>query len=125
MGEGTKGRRHEGTKWETAGQRRSVLGMLAGVTTIEVITEQETGRGWEHRVAVVRESGVRTEHTVRLSWADHEHWSGGRDAPSRVIQTLMELLVEREGERAIPATFDAAAVRRWWPGMDARMQRRD
>ncbi len=99
-----------------------VLGMLGLVAEIEIITEQETGHGWQHHVTVVRDSGARTEHIVRLSWADHEHWSGGRDAPSKVIQTLMELLLERERERAIPDVFDAAAVRRWWPEMDARMQ---
>ena len=92
---------------------------------IQIITERETGHGWEHLVAVVREGGVRTEHTVRLSWADHEHWSGGRDAPSRVVETLMNLLVEREGAeggRPVPERFDAATVRRWWAGVDGAMR---
>ena len=92
------------------------------MTTIEIMTEQETGRGWEHRVAVVRDSGNRTEHTVRLSWADHEHWSGGRDSPSRVIEALLRLLVDREEARAIPERFDAATVRRWWAGVDEAMK---
>ena len=86
------------------------------------MTEVETGRGWEHRVGVVRDSGARTEHTVRLSWADHEHWSGGRDSPSRVIENLFRLLVEREREQEIPERFDAATARRWWPGVDEAMK---
>jgi len=92
------------------------------VATVEIITEQETGHGWEHRLAVARDSGARAEHTVRLSWADHEHWSGGRDSPSRVIEKLLGLLLERERERAIPERFDAATVRRWWPGVDQAMK---
>ena len=86
------------------------------------MTEEERSRGWEYRVAVERESGARTEHTVRLSWADHEHWSGGRAAPSRVVQVLMDLLVERERESKIPESFDAATMRRKWPQIDREMQ---
>jgi hypothetical protein len=98
--------------------------MLGLVATIEVMTEVERGRGWEHRVAVARDSGVRTEHTVRLSWADHEHWSGGRAAPSKVVEVLLALMIEHERERPIPEEFDAATVRRLWPGIDAAVRGR-
>jgi hypothetical protein len=92
------------------------------VTKIEVITEEEKGNGWVYRVAVERDAGPRSEHTVRLAWVDHEHWSGGRVQPSKVIEVLMGLLAGRD--REIPAEFDAAAVRRWWSGVDAAMQGR-
>ncbi len=101
-----------------------VFGKLRGVAKIEVVTEQERGRGWEYRVAVERDSGARTEHTVRLSWVDHEHWSGGRAAPSRVIEVLMELLLEREREQRIPDIFDASTMRRVHPELDGQMQGR-
>jgi hypothetical protein len=94
------------------------------VPQIEVITELEHGRGWEYRVAAERDSGERTEHTVRLSWVDHEHWSGGRTAPSRVVQVLMELLLEREREQRIPDKFDASTMRRLHPELDGQMQSR-
>ncbi len=92
------------------------------MATIEVKTESETARGWEYGVALVRDSGERSEHTVRLSWADHEHWSGGRDSPSRVVEMLLKLLLEQEAERPLPERFDASTVRRWWPGVDAAMR---
>jgi hypothetical protein len=95
------------------------------VAKIEVITEEEKGNGWVYRVAVERDAGAgegKTEHTVRLAWVDHEHWSGGRVQPSKVIEVLMGLLAGRN--REIPAEFDAAAVRRWWSGVDAAMQGR-
>ena len=94
------------------------------VAKIDVVTELEQARGWEYRVAVERDSGARTEHTVRLSWADHEHWSGGRAAPSRVIEVLMELLLERERERRVPEKFDASTMRRLHPELDGQMQGR-
>ena len=91
---------------------------------IEVVTETEQPRGWEYRVAIERDSGARTEHTVTLSWADHEHWSGGRAAPSKVVEVLMGLLVEREREKKIPEKFDASTMRRVYPELDGEMQGR-
>jgi len=90
------------------------------LVTVEVKTEEDVGRGWRYLVGVVREDGRTSEHTVRLAWVDHEHWSGGRAAPSRVIEALVRYLVEREGEgREIPETFDASTVRRWYPDVDS------
>lgn len=90
---------------------------------IEVQTEEETGRGWRYGVRVEREGGRASTHEVRLAWVDHEHWSGGRAAPSRVVEALLRFLVEREGSggREIPASFDAATVRRWYPDVDGVM----
>jgi hypothetical protein len=92
------------------------------VASINVKTEEEMqqgGRGWQYLVEVVRDDGRTSEHRVRLSWADHEYWCGGRAAPSRVVEALMRFLVEREsGGKEIPASFDAATARRWYPGVD-------
>ncbi len=91
------------------------------MSAIEVKTEEEITRGWRYGVRVVREDGRASEHTVTLAWVDHEHWSGGMAAPSRVVEGLMRFLVEREGDedgREIPEKFDASTVRRWYPGVD-------
>lgn len=87
--------------------------------SVEVKTEEEVGRGWRYVVGVVRD-GRASDHTVNLSWADHEHWCGGRCAPSRVIEALVRFVAEQEasGGREIPASFDAATVRRWYPAAD-------
>lgn len=85
---------------------------------IEVQTEEESGRGWIYHATIQRE-GRRTEHTVTLSWADHELWSGGRVAPSKVVEELIAFMLERE--REVPARFDAATVRRWLPDVDREL----
>lgn len=91
-----------------------------GVATIEIITEEESGRGWDYRVRVERPGGS-SEHTVHLSWADHEHWSGGTVPPSRVVEAVVRYLVAREDRRPLPARFDAATARRWWPELDREL----
>jgi hypothetical protein len=91
------------------------------VARIEVMTEEEAERGWRYRVRVEREAGSASEHEVTLSWADHERWSGGAAAPSKVVEAVVRYLVAREGERAVPARFDAATARRWWPGVDREL----
>ena len=88
--------------------------------TVEVTTEEETDRGWRYRVAISREKGA-VEHIVFLSWVDHEHWSGGRHPPSRVVERLVGFLLEREGRHPIPPTFDAATARRWFPEIDREL----
>ena len=85
---------------------------------IEIQTEEEHGRGWEYHARVSRGTGTPTEHTIRLAWVDHEHWSGGRVAPSKVVESLLEYLLQRETEHEIPASFDASTVRRWFPDVD-------
>lgn len=88
------------------------------MATIDIKTEEESGRGWVYHVVVDRPGG-QTEHTVKLAWVDCELWSGGRVAPSKVIEALVSFLIERECD--IPETFDAAAVRRWIPEVDREL----
>jgi hypothetical protein len=92
--------------------------------TIEVKTEQESDHGWSYEIAVDRPGGARTEHTVTLAWVDSEHWAGGRFPPSRVVEALVGLLVEREAQRPLPDRFDAATARRWHPDLDALLPTR-
>jgi hypothetical protein len=86
--------------------------------TIEVTTEQESDHGWSYQVAIDRPGGPRTQHQVSLAWVDCEHWAGGRFPPSRVMEALLRLLVEREDQRPLPERFDASTARRWWPDLD-------
>ncbi|MEX2218991.1 MAG: hypothetical protein WD749_09550 [Phycisphaerales bacterium] len=96
---------------------------MSGPPSIEVRTEEETAHGWRYHVFIDGGRGP-VEHIVLLSWVDHEHWSGGRHPPSRVVETIVRLLLEHGAERPIPPTFDAATVRRWLPGLDAAMAQR-
>ena len=99
----------------------------SGLPVVEVRTEEETEHGWRYHVFVERggeTGGGAVEHIVLLSWVDHEHWSGGRHPPSRVVERLVQLIVEHEsgnGGRPLPPTFDAATARRWYPGIDKEM----
>jgi hypothetical protein len=95
---------------------------VAALPSIEVMTEEETGRGWLYRVRVTRPGAPPTEHEVRLSWADHEYWSGGAAAPSKVAEAVVRYCAAREHERPLPARFDAATARRWWPELDSELR---
>ena len=86
---------------------------------VEVLDENETGVGWRFRVRITRDVGGSTEHEVRLSWVDHDFWSGGASAPARVVQALMEYLVERAPGEMIPHRVDASTIRRRHPEVDA------
>jgi hypothetical protein len=64
------------------------------VQTVEVRTEEETDHGWRYHVFVQPPGAPPVEHIVLLSWVDHEHWSGGRFPPSRVVERVVQLLIE-------------------------------
>jgi hypothetical protein len=100
----------------------SKAGMAQGTAQVRVESEEETPRGWRYRVTVEREGGASTEHEVALAWVDHEHWCGGRVAPSTVVERLFGVLLERGEE--IPARFDAATARRWFRELDGELMRR-
>lgn len=91
--------------------------------TIDVQTEHETPRGWTYQVIVTRGDGS-TEHAVSLSWADHDHWSGGAVAPCRVVESVLAWLVDEHPEFAWPARFDASTLRRRFPDVDETLGRR-
>jgi hypothetical protein len=92
------------------------------IPTIVVESEAELPAGWVYRVLVREGSGPPAEYEVRLHWADHDYWSGGAVPPSRVIEALFRLLLDRT--RTIPGRFDAATARRWFPDLDAQLQQR-
>jgi hypothetical protein len=90
------------------------------IPRVEVQTEEERPGGWSYLVIVHRPAGP-SEYTVTLSWRDHDYWSGGASAPSRVVQAVMEYILRHETP-ALPLRFDAARARRWLPRIDQELR---
>lgn len=88
---------------------------------VEVQTETESPRGWTYHVLVHRAGPSVSTHTVTLAWCDHDHWSGGRSAPSRVVQAVVEYAITH-AEQDLPPKFDASTVRRWNPKLDSELR---
>ncbi|MEO1128139.1 MAG: hypothetical protein AAFX05_00355 [Planctomycetota bacterium] len=78
---------------------------------VEVVEEQESGAGWVFTVAVGD-----ARHAIRLSWVDHDHWSGGACAPAHVVSEIVNFLLEHK--HPIPDRFDAATIRRRYPSIE-------
>lgn len=89
---------------------------LARVQRIEILDECDTPRGWVYRLEVHFEDGAATQHEASMSWVDHEHWTSGRIAPSRVIEAVVRFVLEHEC--VLPQKFDAATARRWCRDID-------
>lgn len=90
---------------------------------IELRRERETPGGWSYDV--LRTHGdASSAHAVTLSWADHDHWSGGASPPSRVVESLLAWLADEHPEFEWPARFDASTIRRRFPGVDDTLGRR-
>jgi len=89
--------------------------------SVEIGAETETAQGWSYEVTLRRGPSV-TTHTVTLRWVDHDHWSGGRTPPSRVVQTVLEYTLTHDAAPPWPSTFDAARTRRWLPRIDAEVR---
>lgn len=81
-------------------------------------TEIDTPGGWEFGVRITPGSAEASTLTLRMSWADFEHWSGGATPPSVVARAVVELAMERKSAGARLGDFDAAMLRRWFPDAD-------
>ena len=87
-------------------------------------SESETSCGWEYEIEFsTGAAGKRTtSHKLTLGWRDHDYWSGGRLAPSITIEQVIAIAAKYltpDGLHNLPATFDAARLRRLCPGLDA------
>lgn len=89
---------------------------------VDVQTELDVDQGWEYSLVVEHEGGQTTRHVVRLAWVDHDHWCGGRRAPSRVVAEVVERLIGHGMRESLPAKFDAAKARRWVPEIDRELR---
>lgn len=87
---------------------------------VVVRAEEEVDGGWLYELEVTCNAQT-THHTVMLGWRDHDYWSGGAVAPSRVVTSLIEYALARAGMQ-LPATFDAARVRRLAPLVDQELR---
>lgn len=94
------------------------------MSNVDVISEEECQRGWTYRVRVEGHDGAASEHSVRLDWAEHELWCGGRCPPSRVVEVLLRFIFEQDPARILPEKFDAATVRRWLSDVDEAIVKR-
>jgi len=77
--------------------------------------EQEPARGWQYEVTWQSPRGL-SVHILTLSWVDPDYWCGGREAPSILVQRLIESFV-RSG-RAVPNRADCSTLRRLYPELD-------
>lgn len=95
-------------------------------TTIRVVEENDTARGWSHRVEIQSGDGEPRTHTVQLSFQDYEYWSGGTRPPEQITAALIECLLnpgpDTQVPSPVPEAFDASTARRWLPGLDARLR---
>jgi hypothetical protein len=105
---------------------------------VRVEAEREVAHGWEFEVMVrdtspasqnlgtpstqSRGGGANgTRHTVTLSYRDHDLWSGGKMSPSALVEQVVAYVLRRRAE-PLPARFDAARVRYWFPEFDKDMR---
>ncbi len=90
---------------------------------VQTETENPQSKCWDYTVRIEHPASPPTEHQVRLAWVDHEHWSGGRVPPSRVIEAVVQSLLSHGMDAQLPPKFDAARARRWVPGIDQELRR--
>lgn len=93
---------------------------------IEILSEEESGSGWRFDLQALEADGRLTRFEIRLSWADYNHWSpDGGDAPAAVAEAALRCLLEQPELRAVmPASFDAASLRRRLPDADELIRQR-
>jgi len=98
----------------------------SGPRRVDVRTETETDSGWSYQVAVGSPEdhmGIGAPvHTVTISWADHDHLSGGAAQPSEVVRRVIELMLEDDRGRTLPARFDVSTARRLVPNLEERLR---
>lgn len=87
---------------------------------IEIGPEQEEASRWTYAVRVF-DAGRTHDFDVSLSFADYDHWSHGRVAPSRVVEAAFAFLLEREPPASILAKFDCSVIRRYFPEVDREL----
>ncbi|MDP7029320.1 MAG: hypothetical protein QF733_03775 [Phycisphaerales bacterium] len=73
---------------------------------ISTIQESEEPRGWCFHCGLAGGG----EATIRLDWADYDHWCpGGGSPPERVAEVVIRIMMEHGV--TVPERFDAARVR--------------
>jgi len=93
-------------------------------TTVTVETEIDAPGGWAFGVRIVQPGADERTLSLRMSWQDFEHWSGGAAPPSTVAKAVVELAIERKADAVNLGDFDAAMIRRWFPGADEALRQK-
>lgn len=89
------------------------------VVTVE--REEAVDRGWDFTVRVESGATLESTHLVRLAWADYDHWTAGRVPPANVAEGVVRFALTQGSARSLPATIDAARLRRRHPEIDTRI----
>ena len=89
---------------------------------IEIISEQEHGKGWQFVVQVLDDRGTLHKHTLTMSWADYNLWSpDGADEPAMVAEAVMMFLLKHSPAAELGEKFDASIARRKSNHADAQI----
>lgn len=83
--------------------------------------EREEARGWSYALSVWWGDGRVSEHEVTLSHHDYEHWCGGVEPPSRVVERAVRVGAISLGPE-LPRRFDLSQLRRLVKGLDGQMR---
>lgn len=94
------------------------------VARVTLGSETETGSGWVYDATIAWPEGVEGEYRVTLSWADHDHISGGSNAPSQVVEALLAVLVRELDADGLPERIDLSTMRRVVGDLDERVRAR-
>lgn len=94
-----------------------------GTPRLAITTEHETPGGWWYSIEAAEGAEDRTIR-LTLSWADHDHWSGGAQRPSHVAEACLRVIVEHLGVAALPDRLDCARGRRLIHDFDERVRAR-
>lgn len=87
---------------------------------VEIISEQEHGKGWQFAVQVLDDHGTLRKHTLTLSWADYNLWSpDGADEPAKVAEAVMMFLLGKGSVAELGDKLDASVARRKHPDADS------
>lgn len=79
---------------------------------IVILGERESPSGLDFSARVEMPDAIRTVR-LHLHWADYNLWSpDGSDSPERVAQAVLRFACSRARPNELPATFDAATLRR-------------
>ena len=85
---------------------------------IEVLAEDEYAGGWSFHCQAIGWDGSLIKRTIRLAWADYNHWSDGGDEPSSVAAAVLRFLLSRRAPGEVRDTYDAARARREFDDAD-------
>jgi len=83
--------------------------------SIVIDEERETDRGWSYLLTLSWKSRGTTEHTITLSWVDHDQLTGGSTPPSHLIEKVAGIVASAMGVDEMPSRFDVSQMRRAIP----------